>query len=227
MPKPLFGDNGSGMHTHQSLWNDGKPLFYDEAGYGGLSDIARWYIGGLLKHAPVAARLHEPDDRTLPPPRARLRGAGEPRLLGGQPLGGHPHPDHGHQPEGEAHRVPRARRVRQPVPRVRRAADGRHRRHPEPHRAARAGRQGPLRAAAGRGASLIPQVPGSLDAVLDALEADHDFLTAGNVFTPEADRDLDRLQAREGDQAARRSARTPSSTSSTSGCSQITGQNGR
>ncbi|MBN9630837.1 MAG: glutamine synthetase beta-grasp domain-containing protein, partial [Actinobacteria bacterium] len=42
MPKPLFGDNGSGMHTHQSLWNDGKPLFYDEAGYGGLSDIARW-----------------------------------------------------------------------------------------------------------------------------------------------------------------------------------------
>src|SRR5919206_546900 len=51
MPKPLFGDNGSGMHTHQSLWNDGVPLFYDEAGYGGLSDIARWYIGGILKHA--------------------------------------------------------------------------------------------------------------------------------------------------------------------------------
>ena len=43
MPKPLFGDNGSGMHVHQSLWKDGKPLFYDETGYGGLSDIARWY----------------------------------------------------------------------------------------------------------------------------------------------------------------------------------------
>ena len=52
MPKPIFGDNGSGMHTHQSLWKDGEPLFYDERGYGGLSDIARWYIGGLLKHAP-------------------------------------------------------------------------------------------------------------------------------------------------------------------------------
>src|SRR4029453_7771097 len=43
MPKPLFGDNGSGMHTHQSLWANGEPLFYDETGYGGLSDIARWY----------------------------------------------------------------------------------------------------------------------------------------------------------------------------------------
>ena len=60
MPKPLFGDNGSGMHTHQSLWNDGTPLFYDEAGYGGLSDIARWYIGGLLKHAPAVLAFTNP-----------------------------------------------------------------------------------------------------------------------------------------------------------------------
>jgi glutamine synthetase len=52
MPKPLFGDNGSGMHCHQSLWKGGEPLFYDELGYAGLSDIARWYIGGLLAHAP-------------------------------------------------------------------------------------------------------------------------------------------------------------------------------
>ncbi len=52
MPKPLFGDNGSGMHVHQSLWKNGEPLFFDEKGYGGLSDLARWYIGGLLKHAP-------------------------------------------------------------------------------------------------------------------------------------------------------------------------------
>ncbi|MBN9168631.1 MAG: DUF4142 domain-containing protein, partial [Microbacterium sp.] len=60
MPKPLFGDNGSGMHTHQSLWLDGKPLFYDEAGYGGLSDIARWYIGGLLAHAPAVLAFTNP-----------------------------------------------------------------------------------------------------------------------------------------------------------------------
>jgi glutamine synthetase len=51
MPKPLFQDNGSGMHVHQSLWQGGEPLFYSESGYGGLSDIGRWYIGGILAHA--------------------------------------------------------------------------------------------------------------------------------------------------------------------------------
>jgi glutamine synthetase len=51
MPKPLFGDNGSGMHTHQSLWRDGTNLFYDADGYALLSDTARHYIGGLLRHA--------------------------------------------------------------------------------------------------------------------------------------------------------------------------------
>jgi len=51
MPKPLFQDNGSGMHVHQSLWNGNQPLFYSETGYGGLSDIGRWYVGGLLAHA--------------------------------------------------------------------------------------------------------------------------------------------------------------------------------
>ena len=60
MPKPLFGDNGSGMHCHQSLWLDGAPLFYDEVGYAGLSDMARWYIGGLLKHAPSLLAFTNP-----------------------------------------------------------------------------------------------------------------------------------------------------------------------
>src|SRR5579872_4802144 len=53
MPKPIFGDNGSGMHCHQSIWKNGEPTFYDETGYAGLSETARWYIGGLLKHAPA------------------------------------------------------------------------------------------------------------------------------------------------------------------------------
>jgi len=53
MPKPLYGDNGSGMHTHQSLWNGDTNLFYDEAGYAGLSKMAQYYIGGILKHAPA------------------------------------------------------------------------------------------------------------------------------------------------------------------------------
>ncbi|HEY2702147.1 MAG TPA: type I glutamate--ammonia ligase [Candidatus Dormibacteraeota bacterium] len=60
MPKPLFGDNGSGMHTHQSLWKDGVPLFYDKDGYALLSDMARWYIGGLLKHAPAILAFSNP-----------------------------------------------------------------------------------------------------------------------------------------------------------------------
>jgi glutamine synthetase len=60
MPKPIFGDNGSGMHCHQSIWNAGEPLFYDEAGYAGLSDMARYYIGGLLKHAPSLLAFTNP-----------------------------------------------------------------------------------------------------------------------------------------------------------------------
>jgi glutamine synthetase len=51
MPKPMFGDNGSGMHVHMSLWKESKPLFFDAKGYGLISDMARWYIGGLIKHA--------------------------------------------------------------------------------------------------------------------------------------------------------------------------------
>jgi glutamine synthetase len=52
MPKPIFQDNGSGMHCHQSLWKGEQPLFFDERGYAGLSEMAIYYIGGLLKHAP-------------------------------------------------------------------------------------------------------------------------------------------------------------------------------
>jgi glutamine synthetase len=59
MPKPLFGDNGSGMHTHQSLWKDGKPLFAGD-GYAGLSDMAMHYIGGLLRHARALAAIIAP-----------------------------------------------------------------------------------------------------------------------------------------------------------------------
>ena len=51
MPKPVFADNGSGMHVHQSLWKGGQPLFFGENAYANLSQTARWYIGGLLKHA--------------------------------------------------------------------------------------------------------------------------------------------------------------------------------
>lgn len=60
MPRPLLGDAGAGMHCHQSLWKDGKPLFYDETGYAGLSDLARWYIGGLIEHAGAVLAFTNP-----------------------------------------------------------------------------------------------------------------------------------------------------------------------
>jgi glutamine synthetase len=60
MPKPLFGDNGSGMHCHQSLWNGTTPLFFDETGYASLSEMARHYIGGLIAHAPALLALCAP-----------------------------------------------------------------------------------------------------------------------------------------------------------------------
>jgi glutamine synthetase len=59
MPKPIFGDNGSGMHTHQSLWKSGEPLFAGD-GYAGLSQLALWYIGGLINHGPLFRRSSRP-----------------------------------------------------------------------------------------------------------------------------------------------------------------------
>ena len=53
MPKPIFADNASGMHCHQSLWREGENLFYGRGGYALTSDVCRWYIGGLLQHAPA------------------------------------------------------------------------------------------------------------------------------------------------------------------------------
>ncbi|MGA1932651.1 type I glutamate--ammonia ligase [Arcobacter sp. YIC-464] len=60
MPKPLFGDNGNGMHVHQSIWKDGKNLFYKEGEYGNLSDTARHYVGGIFKHARAVAAFTNP-----------------------------------------------------------------------------------------------------------------------------------------------------------------------
>ncbi len=60
MPKPIFNDNGSGMHCHQSIWKEGRPLFYNKGGYANLSQVALWYIGGLLKHAPAILAFAAP-----------------------------------------------------------------------------------------------------------------------------------------------------------------------
>src|SRR5258708_15646685 len=68
MPKPMFGDNGSGMHVHMSLWNEDKNLFFDANGYALLSDGTRWHLGGPVTHAPPILPLPAPPHHTSPPP---------------------------------------------------------------------------------------------------------------------------------------------------------------
>jgi glutamine synthetase len=184
MPKPLFQDNGSGMHCHQSLWKDGKPLFFDESGYGGLSDLARWYIGGLLHHAPSLLAFTNPTMNSYH------------RLVPGY--------------EAPVNLVYSARNrsacIRIPVTGTNPKAKRIEFRVPDPSAnpylafaaMLMAGIDGiknkieppapvdkDLYELPAEEAKAIPQVPDNLPAVLNALEKDHDYLTAGSVFTPD------------------------------------------
>jgi glutamine synthetase len=182
MPKPLFGDNGSGMHTHQSLWNGGSPLFYDETGYGGLSDIARWYIGGILKHAAALLAFTNPtlnSYRRLVPgfeaPVNLVYSAGNRSASIRIPITG---------------ANPKAKRIEFRAPdasgnpylafsaQLMAGIDG-IKNKIEPHEPI----DKDLYELPPEEAKNIPQVPASLEEALRALESDHDFLTEGNVFT--------------------------------------------
>ena len=182
MPKPLFGDNGSGMHCHQSLWKDGEPLFYDERGYGGLSDLARWYIGGLLHHAPSLLAFTNPTvnsyHRLVPGYEAPVNLVYSARnrsacvripVTGSNPKAKRIEfrvPDPSSNPYLAFAAMLMAgvdgikNRIEPPAP----VDKDLYELPPEEHAA-------------------IPQVPGSLPAVLDALEADHSYLSEGGVFT--------------------------------------------
>jgi len=180
MPKPIYADNGSGMHTHQSLWKDGRPLFYDEKGYAGLSQMALWYIGGILKHINALLAICAPTTnsyRRLVPgyeaPVVIAYSAGNRSAAVRIPM---------------YSRSPKAKRIefRCPDP----AAN--------PYLAfaamLMAGLDG-IKNQIDPGApaekdlfhdenmSNVPMTVGKLNEALDALEADHDFLLEGGVFT--------------------------------------------
>ena len=148
MPKPLFGDNGSGMHTHQSLWKNGKPLFAGD-GYAGLSEMALYYIGGVLKHARALAALCNPTTnsykRLVPGFEAPVNLAYSSRNRSAAIR----IPMYSPSPKAKRLEFRVAGSVLQPVPGVRRAADGRPGRHREQDRPGRAAGQGHLRPVAG------------------------------------------------------------------------------
>ncbi len=182
MPKPLFGDNGSGMHTHISLWKGGKPLFAGN-GYAGLSEMGLFAIGGLLQARPGHPGLRQPDDQQLQAAGAGLRSAGEPGLLAAEPLGRVPHSDVQPEPEGQAGRVPL------PGPEL----QSRTWRSPRCMMAALDGIQNKIHPGepldkdiydlAPEELAEVPKTPGSLGESLDALAKDHEFLLRGDVFT--------------------------------------------
>ena len=182
MPKPLFGDNGNGMHCHQSLWKDGAPLFYDEIGYGGLSDIGRWYVGGLLKHAPSLLAFTNP---TVNSYHRLVPGFEAPVNL-----------VYSQRNRSACCRIPitgsnpKAKRIEFRVPdpscnpylafsaMLMAGLDGIKNKIEPPEPVDKDLYELPPDEAAS-----IPQVPGSLEAVLNTLEADHSYLTDGGVFT--------------------------------------------
>ena len=183
MPKPLFGDNGSGMHTHQSLWLEGKPLFYDEAGYAQLSDTARWYIGGLLAHAPAVLAFTNP---TLNSYKRLVKGYEAPVNLvysAGNRSAAVRIPITGSNPKAKRLEFRAPDSSGNPylafAAQLMAGIDGIINRI-EPHEPV----DKDLYELPPEEAKLIPQVPNSLLDSLEALRADHEFLLRGNVFTP-------------------------------------------
>jgi glutamine synthetase len=182
MPKPLFEDNGSGMHTHQSLWKTEKNIFFDEAGYALLSDTAKYYIGGLLKHASALLGLAAPTTNSY---RRLVPGFEAPVNLA-----------YSQRNRSACVRIPvyskspRAKRIefRPPDPAcnpylcfaamLMAGLDGVQNRIDPGEPMDKDLYDLPMEELA-----LIKQVPGSLADVLDALEADHEFLLKGDVFT--------------------------------------------
>src|SRR5579862_224197 len=183
MPKPIFGDNGNGMHTHQSLWKGGEPLFAGD-GYAGMSQMALWYVGGLIKHGPALSAIIAPTTNSY---KRLVRGFEAPVNLA-----------YSRRNRSAACRIPmysiapKAKRVefRPPDPSC------------NPYLAFAAMLMAGLDGIENKmdpglpldkdiyemdpeELSNIPSMPGSLEDALDALQHDYEFLLKGDVFTQE------------------------------------------
>ena len=197
MPKPLFEDNASGMHVHQSLWKGETNLFYGKADYAELSELGRYYIGGLLTHAWALCGLCAPTTNSY---RRLVPGYEAPINL-----------VYSQRNRSACCRIP----MYSPNPRAKRVEF----RSPDPScnpylafaAMLMAGLDG-INNRIDPGSPIdknlydlppaeakdVKSTPGSLDQALDALERDHAFLLRGDVFTARRDRNLARLQAEEG-----------------------------
>jgi glutamine synthetase len=183
MPKPIFEENGSGMHVHQSLWKDGDTLMFEEGAYAHLSPLARHYIGGLLAHAPALLAFCAPTTnsyRRLVPgyeaPVNLVYSARNRSACVRVPM---------------YHDSPKSKRIefRSPDPTANpylafsalmlAGVDG-IKRQLEPGESL----DEDLYELPAERLAQIATVPSSLEASLDALEADHEFLLSGGVFTP-------------------------------------------
>jgi glutamine synthetase len=181
MPKPLFNDNGTGMHTHQSLWKDGQPLFAGD-GYAGVSQMCLYYIGGILKHAPALCAFVAPTTNSY---KRLVPGFEAPVNLA-----------YSSRNRSAGVRIP----VYSPSPKAKRVEV----RFPDPScngylafaAMLMAGLDGienridpgepldkDIYELSPAELSKVPSVPGSLEGALEALENDHEFLTKGDVFT--------------------------------------------
>src|SRR5437667_322869 len=181
MPKPIFGDNGSGMHTHQSIWKGEKPLFAGDR-YGGMSELGMHYIGGILKHAPALAAFTCPTTNSY---HRLVPGFEAPINLA-----------YSSRNRSAAVRIP----MYSPSPKAKRIEV----RFPDPacngyiafSAMLMAGLDGAERrlnpgdpldkdiyALTPEELRDVPKMPGSLDEALENLKRDHDFLLKGDVFT--------------------------------------------
>ena len=125
MPKPLYGEAGSGMHFHQKLMKDGENLFYDPDGYACLSKTAKYYIGGLLHHGPAVLAFTNPSTNSYRRLVAGYEAPVNAFLLAGKPQCSHPDPQICAQPVLGADGIPPAGCDLQPVPGPGSHADGR------------------------------------------------------------------------------------------------------